>query len=57
MKSEALFNTDYTVDIWLVHGCYPKVVGHEPHDLEGVEINVKVTLFGGGQTWELGEKT
>ena len=41
MKGFAWFNTDNTVDICLIHGCYTKVVGCEPRDLGRVEINMK----------------
>ena len=57
VKGQARFNTDNTVDIWIVYGCCHKEVGREPRDLGGIQVKVKVMpQYGQGQTWELSQK-
>ena len=53
VKGSAMFYTDHTIDIWLVHGCYPKVIGREPRDLGQLQVKAKSQGVS-DQTWEIG---
>ena len=57
VKGCAEFFTDNTMSVWLVHGSHPNVIGREPRDLGRLSVKVTVMSQGGGQNWEIGEKT
>ena len=57
VKGFAQFFMDNTMNVWLVHGSHPNVIGREPRDLGRLKVKVRVMPQGGGETLEIGEKT
>ena len=56
MKGCVEFTSDNKIDVWLVHGRYPRVVGMSPAQDVIMKVKVSVVNQIGGSDWQLGSR-